>query len=273
MATKRVVIAPTRSDVATLVADKFLVRAQKTIKRTGAFRVVLTGGSVATEVLQAIARHQKTPDLDWSRVWLCWGDERFVDSDDSERNDAQADQALLDSLNLDPTQIVRFPAANEGLDLDDAATQFRARLQQMGPAGQWPEFDLALAGMGPDGHVLSVFPGRDEALADQPDIRAVRNSPKPPAERLTMTLPLVNRSARVWLVVTGAEKAAALGLALAEVATLEVPAAGLAGRESTKVFIDQELAGLLPVELVSRELFWSAEDERSDYVPAALREP
>lgn len=273
MTAKRVVIAPTRGDVATLVADKFLVRARKTIERSGAFRVVLTGGGVGTEVLQAIARHQKAADLDWSRVWLWWGDERFVDSGDSERNDAQADQALLHSLPLNPAHIVRFPAANEGLELDDAAAEFRSRLQRMGSEGQWPEFDLALAGMGTDGHVLSVFPGRDEALAYQPDIRAVRNSPKPPSERLTMTLPLINRSARVWLVVTGAEKAAALGLALAEVATLEVPAAGLAGRLSTKVFIDQELAAVLPAELVNRELFWSAEDERADYVPKALREP
>ena len=267
----RVVIAPTREELTALVADKFVVRARKTLERTGAFRVVFTGGRLGTEVLRAIASHPTTPTLDWSGVSVFWGDERFVPQGDPERNDDQAAKALLDSLPHPPREIVRFPAASPSMSLNEAEALARQQLLAVGKDGQWPEFDLALLGMGPDGHVLSVFPGSEQARAESPDVAAVSHSPKPPAERLTMTIPLINRTQRVWVVASGAEKAAALGLALAGAATAEVPAAGVRGIVSTKIFADQELAGMLPEELVRDERFWSADDERADYVPKALR--
>ena len=267
----RVVIAPDRDQLTALVADKFVVRARKTLERTGAFRVVLTGGRLGTDVLRAIAAHPTTHTLDWSKVSVFWGDERFVPEGDEDRNDEQAQAALLAALPQTPGRIVRFPAASAEIRLDEAETTARNDVLGAGEQGQWPDFDLALLGMGPDGHVLSVFPGTDLARAQSPDVAAVWHSPKPPAERLTMTIPLVNRSQRVWVVVSGAEKAAALGLALAGAATAEVPAAGVRGIVSTKIFADQELASMLPDELVRDERFWSAEDERADYVPKALR--
>lgn len=267
----RVVIAPDREELTALVADKFVVRARKTLDRTGQFRVVLTGGRLGADVLRAIAAHPKTPALDWSKVSVFWGDERFVPHGDAERNDQQAAEALLDRLPQPPGRIVRFPAASAGMSLEDAALQAKEHILAAGEGGQWPEFDLAVLGMGPDGHVLSVFPGSELARVDTAEVGAVANSPKPPAERLTMTIPLINRSQRVWVVVSGAEKAAALGLALAGAATAEVPAAGVRGVVSTKIFADQELAGMLPDDLVRDERFWSADDERADYVPKALR--
>lgn len=268
---KRVVVAATPEELATLVADKFVVRARKVLERTGAFRVVLTGGGMGTSVLQAIARHPSVHALDWSGVSVFWGDERFVAADDPERNDRAAKIALLDQLGLKDSQLVSFPAADHTLSLDAAAEQARAVLLEHGSAGQWPHFDLAFAGMGPDGHVLSVFPGSSLAQVDRADIRPVADSPKPPARRLTMTIPLLNRADRVWMVVSGPDKAAALGLALAGASVAEVPAAGIQGLKSTKIFTDAQLADLLPEELVHAETFWSADDERADYVPKALR--
>jgi 6-phosphogluconolactonase len=119
--------------------------------------------------------------------------------------------------------------------------------------------------------VLSVFPGSAQAAISDEGVVAVENSPKPPPERVTMTLPLVNRSKRVWLIASGADKASAVGLALADAQPVEVPAAGLRGTHSTKVFIDSALASGVPAELVERERFWSADDERADYIPNALR--
>ena len=247
-----------------------MVRARKTLSRTGAFSVVLTGGGLGIEVLEAIAAHPGTSELDWSGVTVFWGDERFVPLADSERNDGQAHRALLDQLGLEPQQLVRFPASDEVANLDEGQQRAREAILARG-GGQWPRFDLAFAGMGPDGHVLSVFPGFDQARSEVPDVLGVDHSPKPPPQRLTMTIPLLNRSQRVWMVVSGADKAAALGLALAGASVAEVPAAGVRGVHSTKIFTDAELAGLLPEDLVRDERFWSADDERADYVPKALR--
>jgi 6-phosphogluconolactonase len=262
-----VVIAANRQELTTLVADKFIVRALKTLKRSGRFSVVLTGGSVGIETLADIALHPKSSEVDWSSVFVYWGDERFVPAGHSDRNDQQAAEVFVEPLGIPEANVFRFPAS-DGLDVYEAAAQFQHRLA---PDGSWPAFDLAFAGMGPDGHVLSVFPGRDEALATEPGILPVIDSPKPPPQRLTMTIPLVNRATRIWMVVAGADKAAALGLALADMNTVEVPAAGLRGAQSTKIFIDQELAGALPRELLGAEQFWTADDERADYGPKAFR--
>ena len=271
MSERRVVIAASRHELADLVADKFVVRAAKSIRRTGRFRVVLTGGTIGIEVLHAIALHPRAKELDWSAVSIWWGDERFVPAGHPDRNDVQATAVFLGRLGFVDGNIHRFPAA-DGLDAETAAGVYRELLRGQAEDNQeWPEFDLAFAGMGPDGHVLSVFPGSDQARSAVPDVLAVRNSPKPPPERLTMTIPLLNRATRVWMVVAGSDKAAGLALALADASTIEVPAAGVRGRQSTKIFIDQELAARLPEDLIASRQFWSAEDERADYVPIALR--
>lgn len=271
MSDKRVVIAPSRAELAALVADKFVVRIGKLLRRKGHASVVLTGGSVGIEVLAAIADHAASAQLDWSQVDLWWGDERFVPEGSAERNDGQADEVFISKLAFDPARVNRVTYSDSS-SLDEAAADYGRKLRAAAPEGeQWPIFDIAFAGMGPDGHVLSVFPGSDQARSTEVGVSPVRNSPKPPPERVTMLLALLNRADRVWMVVAGADKAAALGLMLAEAATFEVPAAGLKGRHSTKVFIDSELAELIPAELVTRQQFWSASDERADYVPHALR--
>jgi len=264
---RRVVIASSRQDVTTLVADKFIVRSMKTLRCQDTFTVVLTGGSVGIETLAAITSHPKASEVNWSAVHFYWGDERFVPAAHADRNDLQAQEVFLEPLGIPEENIHRFPNSDEG-DVDSAAEDFEHALTA---EGKWPDFDLAFVGMGPDGHVLSVFPGRDEAREGEPGICAVHDSPKPPPERLTMTLPLLNRASRVWMVVAGADKAAAMGLALADASVPEVPAAGVRGTHSTKIFIDNELAMALPAELLGTDQFWTADDERADYVPKALR--
>lgn len=273
MSNARVVIAANREALAHLVADKFVVRVGKLLGRQPHATVVLTGGGVGTQVLAAVAAHPRASELDWSRVVVTWGDERFVAAGHPERNDRAAREALLDHVGIPEANIVTFPTTDDTTDIAQAAVQAQQQLwERLGLDDQPPQFDIGLVGMGPDGHVLSVFPGSPTARADSPAIVAVEDSPKPPAQRLTMTVPLFNRSARVWAVVSGGDKAAALGLALAGAVAAEVPAAGISGTHSTKVFIDEQLATLLPAELVSTQRFWSADDERADYVPRALRD-
>ena len=114
--------------------------------------------------------------------------------------------------------------------------------------------------MGPDGHIASLFPERGGIREDKLSVISVRNSPKPPPERLSLTLPTINSSARVWLVVAGADKAAALGLTLAGASINEVPAAGVEGRRKTLFFVDADATAEVPENLVATELFWTASD-------------
>jgi len=86
-------------------------------------------------------------------------------------------------------------------------------------------------------------------------------SPKPPPERLSLTLPVINRSERIWLVLAGADKAGALGLALADANVASVPVAGVQGRKRTVFFVDQEAAAEVPENLIDRERYWTANDE------------
>ena len=272
MTDKRVVVAGSRAELADLVADKFVVRVRKLVRRQGAASIVLTGGTIAQEVYRAIAVHPGRDTVDWSTVDFWWGDERFVPAGDAERNDYQAEQALLDTLSVPAERIHRIPSATDGVSVEEGASTYADLLHaRAGDGEEWPYFDLAFVGMGPDAHVLSVFPGSTQALSTTPAVVAVTDSPKPPPRRITLTIPLVNRSRRVWMVVAGADKAAALGLALANAQVAEVPASAVSGTQSTKVFIDTELADALPKEFVTRQKFWSAADERADYVPNALR--
>lgn len=271
MSEKRTVVAGTRDELAQLVADKFLVRVRKTAKRQGIAHVVLTGGTVASDIHRAIAAHPRRDDPDWSVVHVWWGDERFVESGDDDRNELAARRDLLSALPISEENIHPIPSS-DGRSVDDAVSAYSLELRRFAPAGSdFPEFDVAFAGVGPDAHVLSVFPGSAQAGAPAAQVVAVLDSPKPPPTRITMTIPLLNRARRVWLVASGAEKSSAIGLALAGANTVDVPASGLAGTVSTKVFIDQDLASGVPEELVEKTRFWSADDERADYVPNALR--
>jgi 6-phosphogluconolactonase len=269
---KRAVVAGSRAELAELVADKFVVRVRKCVKRQGVAHVVLTGGSVARDVHRAIAAHPDRASVDWSAVHFWWGDERYLPDGDPERNEQQARDDMLDSLGVPPLTIHRMPAHHPNVTPGAAAEHYEAELAgYAGPGAGFPDFDIAFAGVGPDGHVLSVFPGFPQAHLDREAVVGVDDSPKPPPQRITMSIPLLNRAKRVWLVASGADKAPAIGLALAGVHVTEVPAAGLSGTHSTKVFIDAELAADVPDDLVERQRFWSADDERADYIPNALR--
>ncbi len=134
-----------------------------------------------------------------------------------------------------------MPASGDGLDLDAAADAYAGELGQTA-------FDICLLGMGPDGHVASLFPEHPSSYADGRVI-PVRSSPKPPPERISLTLEVINQAAEVWFCVTGSDKAAAARLALSGAGPLQIPAAGVRGRERTLWLLDREAAAELPPNL------------------------
>src|SRR5690606_26052250 len=140
--------------------------------------------------------------------------------------------------------------------LDESAAAYSAELARFGTDEHaWPSFAVCFLGVGPDGHIASLFPDRAEVTVTDAAALPVRNSPKPPAERVTLTRPVLNASKRVWLVLTGADKASALGLALAGASYASVPAAGAEGRRRTVVFVDDAAAAEVAPELIALD-YW-----------------
>lgn len=211
--------------------------------------LVLTGGTVGIGSLAALAQMPACAAVEWKRVHLWWGDERFLPEGDAERNETQARAALLDGLDLDPTHVHPM-APSDGPDGDDAqaaADRYAAELARYAPPdGDVPEFDVTLFGMGPDGHIASLFPEHPGVYEEKASVIAVHNSPKPPPNRLSLTFRAIACSREVWVVAAGAEKAAAAHLALSGAGRVQVPAAAARGRNKTLWLLDRACAAQLP---------------------------
>ena len=173
-----------------------------------------------------------------------WGDERWVAADSEDRNDAPVLEIWRDALPLSDDRIHPMPATDSGISLDDAAARYDDEL-----AGT--AFDICLLGVGPDGHINSIFPEHPSAHAEGRVI-AVRSSPKPPSERISLTLEVVNRSREVWFCVSGEDKADAVAMALLGAGDVQVPAGGAHGTDRSLWLLDRAAASKLPKDLVQR---------------------
>lgn len=250
-AEKRVVVEASPAALAARVADRFITRLRARTRGGKVAHVALTGGSMGGSVLRATAENPKSADIDWSLVHFWWGDERFVPRDDADRNSLQSRQALLDHIDVPADNVHEVAGPDSGLGLDEAATAYAAELARYGTdENPWPSFEVCFLGVGPDGHIASLFPDRPEVTVTDAAVLPVRDSPKPPPERVTMTRPVLNSSKRVWLVITGADKASALGLALAGASYTSVPAAGAKGRRRTVFFVDEAAASEVSPDLI-----------------------
>jgi len=250
---RRVLVHADKAALITSVATRFLSKITDTLHDQGHANVVLTGGSVATSVLEAINDSPDRDSLNWSKIDIWWGDERWVPRGHADRNDVQARAALLDHIDIPAANIHAFPASDEGLDIDAAAERYATELKTLaGPDALVPQFDVTFLGVGPDGHIASLFPHLQGIRENDLTVIAVLNSPKPPAERLSLTRWVLNSSERIWLVVSGTDKASALGLALAGASRDEVPVAGIRGRHYTDFFVDGEAAAEVPENLIAQ---------------------
>jgi 6-phosphogluconolactonase len=253
-AEKRVVISPDPTALTDSVAARFLGRVAKRLDEGKLVHVSLTGGATGAALLNAIARQPRLDKIDWSHVHLWWSDERFLPSGHPERNDQQAKDILLNALDIPAANVHSAPASDGGVDLEGAAAAYSAQLAEYaGVEGPWPAFDVSFLGVGSDAHIASLFPDRPEIQVTDRSVVPVRDSPAPPSERISMTRPVINGSKRVWLVLSGPDKAAALGLALAGASYASVPAAGAKGRKRTIFFVDEAAASQVPPDLIDRE--------------------
>ncbi|GAA4859223.1 6-phosphogluconolactonase [Actinomycetospora straminea] len=239
-------------------ADRLLTALAEAQAARGSASVVLTGGGIGIGMLREVAAlvdgGSRRDDVDWGAVEVFWGDERFVPAGDAERNDAQAREALLDALPLDPGRVHPMAASDApedagGGDPDLAADAYAKTLSaaasRLGGGAAIPAFDVLLAGCGPEGHVLSVFPDSPAVHAAAAGVVGVRDCPKPPPTRVSLTLPAARHAREIWLVAAGDGKAEALARAHGGASEVDVPIAGLRGTERTLWLLDEAAASQL----------------------------
>ncbi len=241
---------PTSQDLAEDVAARTITTLVQRIADAGTAHVCLTGGGIGTASLAAIAERPGADAVDWGRVHVWWGDERFLPRDDPERNETAARRALLDHVAVRPDHVHAMPSSDSCADVDTGAAEYtRELLAWARPGEAVPSMDILMLGVGPDGHVASLFPELP-AVHDTRWVAGVHGSPKPPPLRITLTLPTIRSAQEVWLLAAGTEKARAVRLALTPGAgPWQVPAAGARGRRRTLVLVDDGAAGQLPSDL------------------------
>jgi 6-phosphogluconolactonase len=235
---------PTDDEVASSVAEALLAVLAEVQAAGREPSVVLTGGTIARKVHTAVADHVDRGRVDWGRVHLWWGDERFVPVDDEERNEGQARADLVDRLPFDPEKVHAIAADDGSTGVEDAAAAYATELETVLPEGDEPLFDVLMLGIGPDGHCASLFPGRPEVDATGLTV-AVRDSPKPPPLRVSLTMPTLQRARQVWFVATGEGKAEAVARSVAGGDVHVAPSAGPRGTEGTRWYVDAAAAARL----------------------------
>jgi 6-phosphogluconolactonase len=226
--------------------DRLVGAITDAISRRGRALIVLTGGGTGTGLLKRV--REQADEIDWSKVHLFWGDDRFVPADDDERNEKQAREALIDHVDIPAANVHAMAPSGAafGDDLDAAASAYERVLAENADEGQSePDFDVHLLGMGGEGHINSLFPDTPAVKETSRLVVGVTDSPKPPPRRITLTLPAVQRSREVWLVVSGEAKADAVAAAIGGASPVDVPSAGAVGREATVWLLDEAAASKL----------------------------
>lgn len=216
----------------------------------GSASIVLTGGGIGGATLRELASSPARDAIDWSRLDVWWGDERFLPSGHPDRNESQAREALLDKVSLDPSRLHPMPATDgpTGDDLDGAAARYADELRAAAHPedhAQVPAFDILLLGVGPDGHVASLFP-ESPSLYDERTAIPVRGAPKPPPLRISLSVAAINSARETWLIAAGEEKAGAVRMALEGAGATQIPAAGVKGRAATRWLLDTAAASRIP---------------------------
>jgi 6-phosphogluconolactonase len=239
--------------LAPAVAARLVTRLVDVQAAKGHASLVLTGGGMGIATLASLADSPACDAIDWARLDIWWGDERFLPAGHADRNETQAREALLDRVPLDPARVHAMPASDGPLgdDPDAAAAAYAAELaaaarpEDHAPV---PSFDVLLLGVGPDAHVASLFPELP-AVHDERPVVGVQGSPKPPPTRISLTFPTILAAPEVWLLASGAEKAGAVHLALSGAGRVQVPGAGAVGRARTLWLLDAAAASELPPQL------------------------
>jgi 6-phosphogluconolactonase len=211
--TRTIEVLDDAAAVARAAAERFVASARDAIADHRRFSVALSGGSTPRALYSLLAARPYHDQVDWSRVWVFWGDERTVPPTDPESNYRMAREAMLYHVPIPTTQVFRMHG--EHADPEKAAALYEVDLRRafaLAP-GEVPRFDLILLGMGPDGHTASLFP-HTAALHVADRLVVANHVEKLATWRLTLTAPVINNAAQVDFLVVGADKASALARVL-----------------------------------------------------------
>jgi 6-phosphogluconolactonase len=197
-------------------------------------QVALAGDPLAYRVLAAMVAKASQSALDATRLGLWWTDDAFVPTHSRDRHSLRALGLLGGSLQLDPARIHPMPSSDAYPDPEAAAHAYALELAQT-------TIDICLLELGPLGQVAGLFPGQRGTA--EPVI-GVTDAPEPPAERVSLGLPVINASREVWVLAAGSPVAGLVAASFAGAPNL--PSARLAGRDRTWWFLDDPAASLLP---------------------------
>jgi len=196
------------------------------LRVNGVFHLALTGGTLGTDLNHALVKNWNSHPGSFSGLHVWWSDERFVESGSSERNCAPVIQSLTNS----EIHVHTVKSSNEVASIEDAVAAYSKALDET-------FMDLTILGLGPDGHVASLFPGAAH-IDNVEKVIAITNSPKPPAVRVSFTLSMINASTLVWVIAAGANKADAVTKIIE--GDLSIPASYIRAVDHTRLIVDTD---------------------------------
>jgi 6-phosphogluconolactonase len=198
-------IFDTKEEIPSQAADLFVTAAHNAIQKRGRFVLALTGGSSPVALYQLLATPAYQEKIDWNKVFVFWGDERWVALDDDLSNAKMAFDTLLDKVNIPKSNI--FPMYKEGISAENYALDYENSIKSI--TGDDGQFDLILLGMGDDGHTASLFPGQAVLQEEDKWVAAYYLEPQT-MFRITLTAPLINKARQIVVLTFGENKAHAL---------------------------------------------------------------
>lgn len=208
------------------VTVQILAAIEKGLKLKSQFHLVLTGGTLGVQISEALVKEFNADPDGFAGLHIWWSDERFVPADSVERN------AFPFHNTVTNTKIVihQALASDVAQSIDEAVSDYDLALENV-------DIDLNVLGLGPDGHVASLFPGIVD-IDDHRKVFAITDSPKPPAVRVSFTMSQINSAHEVWIVAAGESKADAVTKIIE--GDLSIPASYVRGNSHTRLIVDTE---------------------------------
>ncbi|MFS8020796.1 putative 6-phosphogluconolactonase [Helianthus anomalus] len=205
-------------ELSTDLADQIEELCEESIKDHGVFAVAISGGSIIS-LMRKLSEAPYKKTIDWSKWYIFWADERVVAKNHVDSNYKLAKDNLLSKLPILPSHVYSI---NDSLTAEEAASEYefvirqlvKTRVVNVSDISDCPKFDLILLEVGADGHVASLFPNHPVLEEKNEWVTFIANAPKPPPERITLTLPVINSAANVIMAATGGVKAEAVRMAI-----------------------------------------------------------
>lgn len=235
-----VVVFPDKDTLSRYAAEQIIIAAQQAIARHGQFHLALSGGGTPQPVYEQLALSPAKEQIPWDKTFVFWADERCVPPDDPGSNYRLAQESFLEVVDLPVDHIIRVKGE---LDPQAAAADYVAQLARFGsPQRPWPALDVAVMGMGADGHTASLFPGSPlEIFA--PAVAVTADYDGRPANRVTLTPQVFNDAHLLIFLVTGSNKAKTLQAVLEGPAQpLQLPSQRIQPKTGTILWLIDEPA-------------------------------